>query len=156
MGILEDQVAIITGTGQGLGKAVALEFAQEGASVAWLDINPDTVEEVRGEIEREGGDARAYTLGISDYDAYGKVVEDVIVWKGKIDTLVSNAAIAIYGTILDDTLENWRKQITVNLEAVYMGAYCAAALWCPVGDTFHRQCALCLERFADRAALLAK
>ncbi|HLV37545.1 MAG TPA: SDR family oxidoreductase, partial [Spirillospora sp.] len=74
------------------------------------------------EIEAAGGEARAYPLDITDYDRYRQVVEDVIAWKGRIDTLVNNAAIALYGTILTDTLENWRKQITVNLEAVYMGS----------------------------------
>lgn len=121
MGLLDNQVAIITGAGQGLGRAVALEFASEGAAVALLDINRETVEAVRQEIIASGGEARAYPLDITDYDAYGRVIEDVIAWKGQIDALVNNAAIALYGTILDDTLENWRKQIAVNLEAVYMG-----------------------------------
>src|SRR5690606_33035015 len=122
MGLLDQQVGIITGAGQGLGRAVALEFAAEGASVALLERNPETVEAVRQEIEAAGGEARAYPLDITDYDRYRQVVEDVIAWKGRIDTLVNNAAIALYGTILTDTLENWRKQITVNLEAVYMGS----------------------------------
>lgn len=122
MGLLDHQVAVITGAGQGLGRAVALEFAVEGASVALLERNPDTVEAVRREIEAAGGEARAYPIDITDYDRYRQVVEDVIAWKGQIDTLVNNAAIALYGTILTDTLENWRKQITVNLEAVYMGS----------------------------------
>lgn len=122
MGLLDNQVAIITGAGQGLGKAIALEFAREGSAVALLELNPDTVAETQQEIEAAGGEAKAYPLDITDYDAYASVVADVIAWKGKIDTLVNNAAIAIYGTILNDSLENWRKQIAVNLEAVYMGS----------------------------------
>lgn len=122
MGLLDNQVAIITGAGQGLGKAIALEFAREGSAVALLERAPDTLEEVRQEIASSGGEAKAFQLDITDYDAYAKVVADVIAWKGKIDTLVNNAAIAFYGTILNDTLDNWRKQIAVNLEAVYMGS----------------------------------
>jgi 3-oxoacyl-[acyl-carrier protein] reductase len=121
MGLLEGQVAIITGAGQGLGRAVALEFAAEGAAVALLELNADTAEAVRHEIEASGGEARAYPLDITDYDRYAQVVDDVVAWKGQIDVLVNNAAVSLYGTSLTDTLEIWRRQIAVNLEAVYMG-----------------------------------
>lgn len=122
MGILQDRVAIITGGGQGLGAAIAREYAREGAIVVIVDINPDTLAEVKQEIETAGGTVRAYPFDITDYDAYARCVQDVIDWQGRIDILVNNAAIAIYGTILTDTLEGWRKQIAVNLEAVYMGS----------------------------------
>lgn len=120
--LLLDRVAIITGGGQGLGRSVALEYVDEGAAVALLDINADTLAETQKEIESKGGEVKTFAIDISDYDAYAKAVDEVLAWKGKIDILVNNAAIAIYGTILDDSLENWRKQITVNLEAVYMGS----------------------------------
>jgi len=122
LGILQDRVAIITGGGQGLGAAIAREYAREGAIVAILDINPDTLAEVKQEIESAGGIVHSYAFDITDYEAYARCVQDVIDWQGRIDILVNNAAIAFYGTILTDTLENWRKQIAVNLEAVYMGS----------------------------------
>ena len=111
MGLLDGQVAIVTGAGQGLGRAISLEFAREGAAVALLERNADSAAETAQLIADVGGEARDYPLDITDYDAYGRVVNDVIVWKGQIDTLVNNAAIAIYGTILNDTLDGWRKQI---------------------------------------------
>ena len=122
MGLLDGQVAVVTGAGQGLGRAISLEFAREGAAVALLERNAESVAETAQMIAEAGGEAKACPLDITDYDAYGRVIEEVIAWKGQIDTLVNNAAIAFYGTILTDTLDAWRKQITVNLEAVYMGS----------------------------------
>jgi len=123
MNLLADQVCIVTGAGQGLGRAVSLEMAAEGAKLALLDRNPETVRQVASEITDKGGAAEAYQLDVTDYDAYGKTVADVLGKFGKIDTLVNNAAINPPSlTILQDTLENWRRTIAINLEAVYWGS----------------------------------
>ncbi|MBM3121333.1 MAG: SDR family oxidoreductase [Chloroflexi bacterium] len=126
--LLKDRVALVTGAGQGLGSAVAREFAAEGAAVALVEINPASVAAVEAEIRSTGGRAQAYPLDITDYAAYQRAMDDVVARWGRLDILVNNAAIAFYATILDDTLENWRKQIAVNLEAVYMGSKMAAPI----------------------------
>ena len=120
-GLLADQVALVTGAGQGLGRTIAQEFAAEGAIVALLERNAETLEETRCSIEAAGGRALSYALDITDYERYAAAVAAVVADCGRIDILVNNAAISRYGTILEDTLEDWRAQITVNLEAVYMG-----------------------------------
>jgi 3-oxoacyl-[acyl-carrier protein] reductase len=121
-GLLKGRVALVTGAGQGLGYAIAREYAEEGATVALLERNPKTLERVRTELEGNALRVLAYPLDVTDYEAYGAAVRDVLEKAGRVDVLVSNAAVARYGTILEDTLEDWREQIAVNLEAVYMGA----------------------------------
>ncbi len=123
MGLLTDNVAIVTGAGQGLGRAVSREFSDEGSRVALLERNPETLQEAAAEIKAKGGVCEPYELDITDYDAYRSVVDDVISRFGKIDAIVNNAAVTLaYSTILEDSLEDWRRTIAINLEAVYMGS----------------------------------
>ncbi|MDD9954977.1 MAG: SDR family NAD(P)-dependent oxidoreductase [Anaerolineaceae bacterium] len=122
MGLLDRKVAIVTGAGQGLGLAIAREFTAEGAAVAMLERNADTLADASAEIEAAGGAVLARQLDVSDYEAYAAAVAATIAWRGKIDVLVSNAAFSIQDSIFDSSLEDWRRVITVDLEAVYMGA----------------------------------
>lgn len=123
MGLLADKICLVSGAGQGLGRSIALEMAKEGAVAILLERNPDTAAAVAREIEEEGGRAQAYPLDVTDYDRYGEIVADVVARHGRIDVLVNNAAInPPTRTILNDTLEEWRRTIAINLEAVYMGS----------------------------------
>lgn len=123
MGLLAGQVCIVSGAGQGLGRSIVLEMAAEGASVVLLERNPATLASVAAEIDAAGGVARAYELDVTDYDAYAHAVGDVVEALGRIDVLVNNAAINPPArTILDDTIEDWRRTIQVNLESVFMGS----------------------------------
>ncbi len=123
MGLLDQKVCLVTGAGQGLGRAVALEMAVEGARVVLLERNPDSVAAVAAEIEAQGGAAAPHAIDVTDYGRYGAVVSEVVASLGRIDVLVNNAAInPPTRTILEDSLEDWRRTIAVNLEAVYMGS----------------------------------
>jgi NAD(P)-dependent dehydrogenase (short-subunit alcohol dehydrogenase family) len=123
MNLLTDRVCMITGAGQGLGRAVALEMAKEGARVILLERNPRTVETVASEIAATGGHAEPYALDVTDYERYGRIVADLVGKHGQIDVLVNNAAVNPDAkTILEDNLEDWRRTIQINLEAVYMGS----------------------------------
>jgi NAD(P)-dependent dehydrogenase (short-subunit alcohol dehydrogenase family) len=123
MGLLEGKVCLVTGAGQGLGRSISLEMAVEGATVILLERSAETGASAAAEIQKAGGKALAYTLDVTDYARYGEIVDEVSVAYGSIDVLVNNAAInPPTRTILTDTLEEWRRTITINLEAVYMGS----------------------------------
>jgi NAD(P)-dependent dehydrogenase (short-subunit alcohol dehydrogenase family) len=123
VGLLDAKVCLITGAGQGLGRAVALEMAAEGASVVLLERNRETVASVAAEIRAAGGVAHPYALDVTDYERYAAIVAEVASSLGRIDVLVNNAAVnPATRTILDDTLAEWRRTIAINLEAVYMGS----------------------------------
>lgn len=120
--LLKDQVAIVTGAGQGLGRVIAREFSAEGARVAMVEINAQTLADAEGELKEKGCQALAYPISVTDLPAYQAAVDDIIAKWGRIDVLVNNAAIATYATILEDNLEDWKKQIDVNLTGYYIGA----------------------------------
>jgi NAD(P)-dependent dehydrogenase (short-subunit alcohol dehydrogenase family) len=120
---MNGKVCLVSGAGQGLGRSVSLEMAAEGAVVVLLERNAETVGAVAREIVQAGGVVHPYQLDVTDYDRYGQVVADVATKLGRIDVLVNNAAInPPTRTILTDTLEEWRRTISINLEAVYMGS----------------------------------
>jgi len=121
MGLLAGRVCIVTGAGQGLGRAIAVEMSREGAVLALIERNADTLAETASLL----GDAAfsTHALDVTDYGAYAAAVKDIQSRHGSIDVLVNNAAInPSTKNILDDTLEEWRRTIAINLEAVYMGS----------------------------------
>jgi len=123
MSLLTGKACIVTGAGQGLGRAISLEMAAEGARVALLERNPKTLENVASEIATSGGIAKPYQFDITDYAAYRAAIDDILATFGTIDVLVNNAAINPPArTILDDALEDWQETIRINLESVYMGS----------------------------------
>lgn len=121
MGLLDRQVAIVTGAGQGLGKAIATEFAREGAHSVLLDRNASALEDTRRELALTGCEVQTFALDITDYTTFGEIVKHIIHQHGQVDVLVNNAGIFATGTIIEDRLEDWRSVLGVNLEAVYMG-----------------------------------
>jgi 3-oxoacyl-[acyl-carrier protein] reductase len=126
MGLLDGKVCIVTGAGQGLGRAIAIEMSREGASLALLERNADTLSETAALLH---GACSQHALDVTDYEAYGAAVKDIHSRHGRIDVLVNNAAInPATKTILDDTLEEWRRTIAINLEAVYMGSKLVAPI----------------------------
>ena len=116
---LTGKVSIITGAGQGIGRATALKFASEGARVAVCDINLDSVNETVREILAKGGEAAAFRIDVTDKDSITKMVEGVMAKWGRVDTLVNNAGIVQDAQFKKMTDEQFERVIDVNLKGVY-------------------------------------
>jgi 3-oxoacyl-[acyl-carrier protein] reductase len=91
MGRLNGKVAIVTGAGRGIGRAIAKLFAAEGAKVAVLSLTPSNVERVVGDIQTEGGTALGVICDIANPDQIKASVDKVLAAYGRIDILVNNA-----------------------------------------------------------------
>src|SRR5438094_10342104 len=116
---LTGKVSIITGAGQGIGRATALKFAAEGAKVAVCDINLESVKETVQEVEAEGGEAIHFRIDVTDKETIAKMVEGVMAKWGRIDTLVNNAGIVQDAQFKKMTDDQFERVIDVNLKGVY-------------------------------------
>jgi 3-oxoacyl-[acyl-carrier protein] reductase len=125
VGRLDDRVAIITGGGRGIGRATALRFAEEGATVVVADIDADPANEVVAEIEKNGGRAAAAAGDITNMDAAKAAVDTAIKEFGKLDILVNNAGITRDKTFHNMTPDIWDQAIKINLYTAYNMAYSA-------------------------------
>ena len=117
---LAGKVAMVTGAAQGIGAAIAGEFAKQGAVVYAVDRRP-SVKATCTQICEAGGKAFSSRLDITDHQAYSDLVSNIVRTQGHIDILVNNAAIAYYEELLNSSLEHWREIQAVNLEAQYIG-----------------------------------
>ena len=120
MNLLAGKTALITGAGRGIGRAIALRFAQEGANVAITDIRiTDEVEEFIAQLNAMGVKAKAYTSNAADFDDAHKTVEAVAADFGAIDILVNNAGITRDGLLMRMTEEQWDMVINVYIKSAF-------------------------------------
>ncbi len=120
MNLLANKVAIITGAGRGIGRAIALKYAQEGASVAITDLKIDeTVEAFIKELEALGVKAKAYASNAANFDDAHKLVDEVVADFGRVDVLVNNAGITRDGLMMRMSEEQWDLVINVNLKSAF-------------------------------------
>ena len=117
MGLLEGKVALITGASRGIGKAIALKFAAEGADIAFTDIK--IIEDTVKELEATGIKVRAYASNAADFAQTHETVEQVLADFGRIDVLVNNAGITRDGLMLRMDEAQWDAVINVNLKSAY-------------------------------------
>ena len=120
MGLLDGKVALITGAAKGIGKAIALKFAEEGADVAFTDlVINEAAQQTVAEIEAFGHKVRAYASNAADFEQTHAVVEEIHKEFGHIDILVNNAGITKDGLMLRMEEKQWDAVLTVNLKSAF-------------------------------------
>ncbi len=119
--LLEHKVALITGAGRGIGRAIALAFAREGALVVVTGRNMDQLARVVDEIHAGGGEAEAFTLDVTRQDDAHGVAKEVVGKWGWIDLLVNNAGVITYHTpVWETTMEQWDEVMNTNLRGMHL------------------------------------
>jgi 3-oxoacyl-[acyl-carrier protein] reductase len=122
--VLEGQAAIVTGSGRGIGKAIALRFAREGADIGVLEVNGETAKATAQEIRRLGRRAAVVVADVSDFHAVESAVSSIVLELGRLDVLVNNAGIEKRAPFLEIDPQDWRRQLDVNLSGTF---YCTQA-----------------------------
>ena len=116
---LTDKVALVTGASRGLGKAIALALAQEGASIAAVARSEDALKETLEAIRALGGTAEPFALDVSDEAAVEATVEKIAARFGHIDVLVNNAGVTRDGLLMRMKSEDWDTVINTNLKGAF-------------------------------------
>ena len=116
---LKDRVAVVTGAGVGIGRAIALLFAREGACVALYEINPVSLQETAALIEANGGGCLPIQGDVANSAGVRRALEATEQKWGGIDILISNAGVAIGGSVVDMSEEDWGRVLNVNLGGAY-------------------------------------
>ncbi|MCC8062051.1 MAG: 3-oxoacyl-[acyl-carrier-protein] reductase [Rikenellaceae bacterium] len=120
MKLLEGKVAVITGAARGIGKAIALKFAQEGADIAFTDLNEDdNFRYTEKEIAALGVRAKGYASNAADFTQAGETIDKIVKDFGKVDILVNNAGITRDGLLMRMTEQQWDMVINVNLKSAF-------------------------------------
>lgn len=120
MKLLEGKTALITGGARGIGKAIAMRFAAEGANVAFSDLNyDDNSKAMEQEIAALGAKGKAYASDASSFEGSDKLINDVMADFGSIDILVNNAGITRDGLLMRMTEADWDLVIKVNLKSIF-------------------------------------
>ena len=118
--MLENKVALVTGAGRGIGRAIAIALAKEGAEVV-VNYNgsEERAKEVKQTIEENGGKASIYKCNVSDFEACEAMIKDIVKEHGRLDILVNNAGITKDGLIMKMKEEDFDSVLNVNLKCTF-------------------------------------
>jgi 3-oxoacyl-[acyl-carrier protein] reductase len=140
---LDNKLAVITGSGRGIGRAMALAFAQKHTHVALIDLNAADLEQTRALCEAHGVQARAYVCNVTREDDVSATLDAVVRDFGRLDVMINNAGItkdALLVKVQDGkvvnrmSMDQWQAVINVNLTGVFLGAREAAARMITLGN----------------------
>ncbi|MBJ19445.1 MAG: SDR family NAD(P)-dependent oxidoreductase [bacterium] len=129
---MKDKVVAITGAGRGIGRAIAIAMAAEGASVIVNDLgsddhgrgsNPSPADEVVKEIRAAGGSAVANHRDVADFDEAAEIIGSAVEHFGRLDVLVNNAAVHFHATVEDHSSEDWDRVLAVNAKGAFNCAH---------------------------------
>ncbi len=119
MSQLANQIAVITGAGRGIGRAIALKFAQEGAEVVCVSRTAANSEKVAHEIRALGRQARAFAVDVSDAKAVATIGEKILAETSRVDILVNNAGVTRDGLLMRMSEEDWDTVLDTNLKGAF-------------------------------------
>jgi 3-oxoacyl-[acyl-carrier protein] reductase len=120
MGQLENKIAVVTGAGRGIGRAIALKFAAAGADVACISRTADNAENVAEEIRAGGRKAWAHALDVSEAGAVEAAAEKILATAGRLDILVNNAGVTRDGLLMRMSEEDWDTVLDTNLKGAFL------------------------------------
>lgn len=154
---LKDKIAVVTGAGSGIGRATALRFGREGATVVVADKNGAAAEQVSVAIAEAGGRARGMEIDVTRSAEVKRMLDETVAAFGRLDILVNNAGYGIVGTVESTSEEAWDALMAVNVNGVFYGCKHAVPIMRAQGGGVIVNTASTTSRVgvADRAAYVA-
>jgi NAD(P)-dependent dehydrogenase (short-subunit alcohol dehydrogenase family) len=150
-GLLRGKVAVVTGSGSGIGRASANRFAAEGAAVLVADLNADRAAQCAADIVAAGGEATAREVDVSDPDAVSAMVHAATSTYGRLDVVFNNAATTRIGDAVQLSAEDWTLMWNTNVSAIFFAAKHAVPIMAAQGGGCILSTASVSGLFADNA-----
>ena len=151
---LAGKVALVTGGSHGIGRAIAVRFAKEGAFVVICGVEPEALAETERFIREQGGEAAAFETDVRSKAQVDRMVDRIAEERGRIDVLVNNAGICVTAPFLDITEELWDRHIAINLKGAFLVGQSVARLMVKrrvAGSIIHMSSVNGLAAEADQA-----